>query len=133
MRDPGPDAVGGACFMSTSLREYRDLLATYLRPEWRKVVLLAALLLSSIGLQLANPQVLRGFIDSALAGASIATLGRLAALFIVIGLASQIVTVALTYVGQDVGWTTTNRLREDLARHCLGLDLRFYHQRTPGE
>ena len=119
--------------MRIPLREYWDLLVAYLRPEWPRVALLTALLLSSIGLQLVNPQILRRFIDSALAGAPMSSLIRSALLFIGIGLANQVLTVGVTYVGQDVGWTTTNRLREDLARHCLGLDLRFYHERTPGE
>src|SRR6185437_15947362 len=119
--------------MRIPLREYWDLLVAYLRPEWLKVTLLAALLMSSIGLQLLNPQILRRFIDSALAGSAIGALVQLALLFIGIGLANQVLTVGVTYVGQDVGWTTTNRLREDLARHCLGLDPHFYHERTPGE
>ncbi|MGH7863045.1 MAG: ABC transporter transmembrane domain-containing protein, partial [Candidatus Dormibacteraceae bacterium] len=119
--------------MRVPLPEYGGLLAYYLRPEWPKVTLLTVLLLASIGLQLLNPQILRSFIDTALAGASIGSLVRLALLFIGIGVAGQVLTVGVTYVGQDVGWTTTNRLREDLARHCLGLDPRFYHERTPGE
>jgi ABC-type multidrug transport system fused ATPase/permease subunit len=32
-----------------------------------------------------------------------------------------------------VGWQTTNRLRADLARHCLKLDLSFHNEHTPGE
>lgn len=119
--------------MRIPLRQYWDLLVDYLRPEWRKVTLLALLLLSSIGLQLLNPQIMRGFIDSALAGAPVQTLATYAVLFIALGLVNQLLSVGATYVGQDVGWTATNRLREDLARHCLDLDLGFYHERTPGE
>ncbi len=36
-------------------------------------------------------------------------------------------------MAEDVGWTATNRLREDLARHCLDLDLAFHNAHTPGE
>lgn len=119
--------------MRIPLRQYGDVLADYLRPEWPKVVLLAFLLLSSIGLQLLNPQVLRGFIDATLAKAAPETLTGYAVSFIAIALLNQGLTVAATYVGQDVGWRATNRLREDLATHCLGLDLPFFHERTPGE
>jgi ATP-binding cassette, subfamily B, bacterial len=35
--------------------------------------------------------------------------------------------------GAAVGWTATNALRSDLARHCLGLDLGFHKSRTAGE
>jgi ATP-binding cassette, subfamily B, bacterial len=115
------------------LRQYWDLLVDYLRPEWRKTTLLAVLLFSGIGLQLLNPQIMRSFIDAALARAELGTLATYALLFIAVGLVNQVLTVATTYVGQDVGWRATNRLREDLARHCLNLDLGFYHERTPGE
>ena len=45
------------------LRRYAKLLGHYLRPQWRRVALMAALLLTSIGLQLVVPQILRFFID----------------------------------------------------------------------
>ena len=38
-----------------------------------------------------------------------------------------------TYFSEDVGWSSTNALRVDLARHCLQLDMEFHHERTPGE
>ncbi len=43
---------------------YLRLLARYLRPQWRCTLLMVVLLLSSIGLQLLNPQILRYFIDT---------------------------------------------------------------------
>jgi ATP-binding cassette, subfamily B, bacterial len=123
--------------MNVSLIQYRDLLATYLKPQRLKVVMLAVLLLSSIGLQLLNPQILRSFIDTATgAGSGAASLQRLlllAGLFIVVALVSQAVSVTATYVSEQVGWTATNLLRSDLARHCLRLDMRFHQTRTPGE
>jgi len=119
--------------MRIPLRQYWDLLVDYLRPEWPKVTLLGVLLLTSIGLQLVDPLIMRYFIDAALGGAAVATLVQAALLFIGLGVVGQVLGVGVTYVGQDVGWRTTNRLREDLARHCLGLDPRFYHERTPGE
>src|SRR5436190_13402459 len=44
-------------------RRYVELFARYVGAEWRRAVLLAALLLATIGLQIANPQLLRRFID----------------------------------------------------------------------
>ncbi|MBV7332032.1 ABC transporter ATP-binding protein/permease [Chloroflexi bacterium TSY] len=41
--------------------------------------------------------------------------------------------VVAVYVSEDVGWQATNRLREDLTRHCLKLDMGFHHQHKPGE
>jgi ATP-binding cassette, subfamily B, bacterial len=47
--------------MLPSLTRHGDLLVAYLSPQRPRVLLLAALLLSSIGLELANPQVVRFF------------------------------------------------------------------------
>ncbi|HEY0735083.1 MAG TPA: ABC transporter ATP-binding protein, partial [Herpetosiphonaceae bacterium] len=123
--------------MNISLIHYRDLLTTYLKPQRLKVALLTVLLLGSIGLQLLNPQILRSFIDTATsAGSGTGSLQRLlllAGLFIGVALISQAVSVAATYLSEKVGWTATNLLRRDLARHCLHLDMSFHHARTPGE
>jgi ABC-type multidrug transport system fused ATPase/permease subunit len=123
--------------MNISLSHYRNLLATYLSPQRKKVAALTVLLLSSIGLQLVNPQILRRFIDVATSAnggtSSLQQLFGLAGVFILVALASQVVTVAATYLSEQVGWTATNLLRSDLVRHCLQLDMQFHHARTPGE
>jgi ABC-type multidrug transport system fused ATPase/permease subunit len=54
--------------MKLPVRRYFALLVTYLKPLWRRTLLLALLLLAGIGLQLLNPQILAYFIDTALAG-----------------------------------------------------------------
>lgn len=112
---------------------YRQLLLTYLKPQGTRVVVLAALLLSSAGLQLANPQIARYFIDTARAGGALHTLTLAAALFLGLALLTQAVGVAETYAAENLGWTATNALRADLTQHCLELDLSFHHVRTPGE
>jgi ABC-type multidrug transport system fused ATPase/permease subunit len=116
-----------------SFGRYAALLRTYARPHWRKVLLLATLLLSSIALQLVSPQVLRTFIDAATTGAGEETLTGAALLFLGVALLQQAIAVTATYVGQDVAWSATNALRADLALHCMRLDLSFHNQRTPGE
>ena len=115
------------------LKHYRALLGAYLKPRQGKVVLLAVLLFSSIGLQLANPQVIRYFIDTTQSGGAGGTLVLAAALFIGIALAQRAVALAAVYVGENVGWHATNALRADLTRHCLRLDMGFHKRRTPGE
>ncbi|HNS51982.1 MAG TPA: ABC transporter ATP-binding protein [Anaerolineae bacterium] len=119
--------------MRIPLREYRALLARYLAPQAGQVVLLAVLLLGSIALQLAGPQILRLFLDSAQAGGAMHDLIRLALLFLGLALVQQISSVAGAYVGERVGWAATNALRADLAAHCLRLDLSFHNAHTPGE
>jgi ATP-binding cassette subfamily B protein/ATP-binding cassette subfamily C protein len=115
------------------LRRYWTLLEKYLRPQWRRVLLLGALLLTSIGLRVLNPQIIRRFIDSALAGDALQQLSLAALTYLAFALIIQCLGVASTYVGENVGWTATNNLRADLALHCLRLDMSFHNERTPGE
>jgi ATP-binding cassette subfamily B protein len=119
--------------MTTSLQQYKDLLSRYLRPQWVRVALLAIVLLGTTGLQLANPQIVRFFIDSAMAGGALESLVGAALIFLSIALLTQLLQVAATYLGENVGWTATNNLRVDLTLHCLRLDLAFHKTRTPGE
>lgn len=111
----------------------RVLLATYLRPEWPRAVLLGLLLFTGIGLQLANPQIVRTFIDQAQAGEPFERLVWIALLFIGVALLTQAMTIAETYVAENLGWRTTNALRADLARHVLALDASFHAEHGVGE
>jgi len=97
------------------------------------VALLAVLLFSSIGLQLANPQVVRFFIDTTQEGGSERALVYASILFVVIALTQSLAALGALYVGQNVGRAATNALRSDLTRHCLRLDMPFHKRRTPGE
>ena len=54
--------------MRVSVNQYWRLLAEYVRPQGRRVALLAGLMLAGIGLQLVAPLILRRFIDRAQAG-----------------------------------------------------------------
>ncbi len=121
--------------MPIRLGDYRRLLGVYLRPQWPAVLLLAVLLVMSIGLQLVNPQIVRSFIDTAQGGARGAQSALLTAavLFIAVALVQRAVAFAVVYLGENVGWRATNELRADLTRHCLRLDLSFYQTHTPGD
>ncbi|HUS16200.1 MAG TPA: ABC transporter ATP-binding protein, partial [Chloroflexia bacterium] len=119
--------------MKIPVRQYWALLAGYLRPQRVRVVGLMLLLILSIGMELLNPQIVRYFIDTALAGGALESLLAAAALFIGVALLHQVLSVISTYLGENVAWTATNALRLDLAAHCLHLDLTFHKARTPGE
>jgi ATP-binding cassette subfamily B protein len=119
--------------MPTDLSSYRRLLAHYLRPLWLPAAGLALALLASISLELLNPYLLSQFIDTALAGAEVAALLRLALLFLVVAVALQGTRVVESYLAAHVGLSATNQLRSDLALHVLNLDMPFHNARTPGE
>jgi ATP-binding cassette subfamily B protein len=119
--------------MNIPLRQYWDLLARHIKPQKGRFLLLTVLLLSSIGLQIVNPQIVRRFIDAVSAGAAIDMLVLMGLTFIGIALLQQVIGVSTTYIGENVAWTATNALRAELARHCLGLDMHFHNETSPGE
>jgi ATP-binding cassette subfamily B protein len=119
--------------MNLPLKAYWDLLSRHIHPQKGRFILLAFLLLGSIGLRILNPQIMRGFIDAALAGEAIKKLSLLALIFIGIALVEQVVAIGVTYLGESVAWTATNALRAELAWHALNLDMGFHHDHPPGE
>ncbi len=86
-----------------------------------------------IGLGLLGPQVIRFFIDTAQADGPLRSLVWAGVLFLGIGITRQAIQIVSSYLGQDVGWRATNKMRNDLAFHCLHLDMGFHHDHTPGE
>ncbi|MBW4609129.1 MAG: ABC transporter ATP-binding protein/permease [Hassallia sp. WJT32-NPBG1] len=119
--------------MKIGLKQFWNLLIDYLKPQKGSVTKFAIALLASIGLQLLNPQILRNFIDTAVAGGSVQNLFSAAFLFIGVALVMQLMSIMATYYGENVAWTATNALRADLVEHCLKLDLSFHKVSTPGE
>ena len=85
--------------MNLPLKAYWELLSRYVRPQKGRFILLVFLLLGSIGLRVVNPQIMRVFIDSALASASMQILLKAALAFIGIALSQQVVSVGVTYLG----------------------------------
>lgn len=119
--------------MNIPLREYWRLLHRYLLPQRDAALLMAVLLLLNTGASLAGPQIVRTFIDAALAGAQQSVLIRAAIGFFFLKLASQALDVLANYRIQHVAWTATNALRIDLAAHLVRLDLGFHKSHSPGE
>lgn len=109
-----------------------SMLRTYLFPQKSALVGLTLLLFVSIGLQLVNPQIIRYFIDTAKSDKPLELLLYAALIFIGFSLAGQIISVIATYVSENLAWRTTNRLRGDLAEHCLRLDMTFHKSNTSG-
>lgn len=108
-------------------------LLRYLSPVKGRLMTLLIMLLGSTGLQLLQPQIIKRFIDTAAGGGILTSLIQLAGLFLIVAVVNQLITVAVSYLGNDVSWRATNRLRGDLLKHCLRLDMRFHNKKTPGE
>jgi len=112
------------------------VLAVYLRPEGRRLAALALFLVAGTAVQLASPQIIRAFIDTAAQGgpdASLERLWMLAGLFIAVTLLAQVLQIGSTYFSEQLGWSATNRMRQDLAEHALRLDMAFHTAKSPGE
>src|SRR5687767_10571282 len=116
-----------------SVGQYLSMLTRYLLPQRVDATVLGILLFVGIVLPLASPQIVRLFIDRAVAGAPLPTLVRLAVLYVVVAVALQITSVLRAWFGERVGWTATNELRAELTAHALSLDLPFHNRTTPGE
>ncbi|MFQ5422266.1 MAG: ABC transporter transmembrane domain-containing protein, partial [Anaerolineae bacterium] len=116
-----------------SKTSYWQLLVTYMQPQKKAVALLSLLIISSISLQLINPQLVRRFLDAVETGRNLQELLVTAGLFMGIAILAQAIKVAATYIGENIAWTATNHLRADLALHCLKLVMSFHKTHKPGE
>lgn len=119
--------------MNLPFKAYWDLLSQHIRPQKGRFILLTLLLFSNIVLRVLAPQIMRNFIDSALAGQAMQALLSTAIAFIVVTVLQQVMAVGVTYLGENVAWTATNALRAELGWHALNLDMKFHNDHTPGE
>ena len=115
------------------MRDYVALLARYLRPHRHRVALLAVFIFGYIGVRLVGPQIVRFFIDTAREGGDLDRLLWAAGAYMGFAMGRQVFFLGGSYLGQDLGWRATNRMRHELAEHCLRLDLGFHGEHTPGE
>jgi ATP-binding cassette, subfamily B, bacterial len=101
----------------SSFRHSMTLLATYLRPQWKRTLAMVILLLASIGLQLINPQILRYFIDMTVEQKISPVLIWSALLFLAASILNQVASVSASYLCDKVAWTATNLLRTSIGAY----------------
>ena len=73
------------------------------------------------------------FLDTAQAGGAVQKLALAAGLYIGFAVFQQATNLLASYSSKQVSWSATNRLRANLAQHCLRLDMPFHKEHTPGE
>jgi ABC-type multidrug transport system fused ATPase/permease subunit len=112
---------------------HRRLLASYLRDERSRAIGLAVLLLASQLVPLAEPLLLKGFVDQATAGETLTILVGIALAYIGVALAAQVLAVVVSRAGTILAWRVTDRMRSDVAGHVLSLDHAWLSRRSPGE
>lgn len=94
---------------------------------------LCAAILAATGLPLAAPQLTREFVDGAIAGEGTRALVLIALGYLGLAVSGQLARMLTAWLASRLAWDGTNRLREHLAEHGLGLDMAYHGQRTPGE
>ncbi|MCX6015088.1 MAG: ABC transporter ATP-binding protein, partial [Chloroflexales bacterium] len=119
--------------MNKEFKRYRELLQRYFWPQRMQVGLLIGLILLDNALQLFGPNLLSRFVDLAVHTTTTSTqLQTIAGVYLITMIFRQGASMAATYVGETAGWRAANRLRADLARHTIALDMSYHKQQTPG-
>ena len=118
--------------MKPSFALYGRFLTRYLAHCRGQAALLGSMLLAHTAASVYAPQLLRGFIDGAVAGRAAEQLAAVAALFLAVAAGRQVSRGLTAYFSESLAWSATNRLRSDLLRHALGLDLSFANRHAPG-
>ncbi len=119
--------------MNKEFKRYRELLQRYFWPQRMQVSLLIGLILLDNALQLFGPNLLSRFVDLAVDTTTTSTqLQTIAGVYLITMIFRQGASMAATYVGETAGWRAANRLRADLARHTIALDMSYHKQQTPG-
>ncbi len=114
-------------------RSHWGALFGLLTPHRGRVTAMVAVLTVAGLLPLAGPLIIAAFIDDAADEADSGRLLTLAGLYVGVGLARQLMSVAVAWTATDLAWRVTNELRSTLTRHVLKLDLAFHRATSPGE
>ena len=109
------------------------LLTAYLRPERRPIAALTGILLVAMLLPVAGPVLVGRFVDGALHAKPTHELVVLAVAFLVTALAGDGLQLLVTWLSVRLAWRVGNRLRLDLCRHALGLDLDWHGEHSAGQ
>lgn len=105
----------------------------FLLPGRGPAVLLALTITAATALPLAAPQFTRRLVDGANAGEDTRRLTLVALAYLALAVTGQGARTVTAWLAGKAAWDGTNRLREHLAEHTLGLDLAFHGEHTPGE
>jgi ATP-binding cassette, subfamily B, bacterial len=109
------------------------LLAAHLRPERARLAVLGLVLLVAMLAPVAGPVLLGHAVDAALDGQPSEQLVWLAVAFLAVTVGGDALQVLVVWQSVHLAWRVGNRLRLDLARHALGLDLEWHSRHSAGQ
>ncbi|GAA4564002.1 ABC transporter ATP-binding protein [Planotetraspora kaengkrachanensis] len=111
----------------------RSSVLRHLRPGPRAAAVLVVSVAATTVLPLLAPPLTAHFVDDAIGGASTRHLVLIAAGYLTLAVAGQVARMLTAWLATGLAWDGTNRLRETLAGHALGLDMAYHGRHTPGE
>ena len=127
---PGSARPGIVCI---SLKEICQFLSKYVTQDGVRLLSLGVLLVAGTILQTTVPLSIRFFVDTAIAQEELLDLYFAAGVFLGGSLLSHVFPSVSRYVGEDLSWRATNRLRSEVTEHVLKADLEFHTTHNPGE
>lgn len=108
------------------------VLVPHLRPHLPAGALTGVIVVGVVALDLVVPILLARFVDLALAGTPVDALLRIAGLYLVASVATQVLAAFATYLGTRVGWSVANDLRMRAVDHVVSLDMDHHNETNPG-
>lgn len=119
--------------MKIPIKDYFQLLGKYMMKQKLRTISLFLIIIVNLFMQLYNPRILGYFIDGIKGNYPEKSIIIAVTVFIIFGVSTQLLSILATYVGEKLGWTSTNELRMDLIEHCIGLDMGFHKNHQSGE
>lgn len=108
-------------------------LGSLVMPHRSRLAAMIGVLSVAGALPLVGPVLIAAFIDETQGGASQRRLLTIAGIYVAVGVARQVLSIAVAWTATDLAWRVTNELRATLTRHVLNLDLAFHRSTSPGE
>jgi len=114
--------------LSTTLR-----ILSYLKPYWRRVVLIYVCLFSALALQLTIPTILARAIDDGIIGRDVAFLTRAALLIVGLTVVQGLFTYVRSYFVESTAHRVAFDLRNELYVHLQRLSFSFHDKAQTGQ
>ena len=119
--------------MVSKSKGYINLIKKYLLPLWPRLIVLFIFMIFGIGLNLILPQILRYYIDNVNNNMGSNIMYIISGAYLLTVALRLIVSTLNVYVSENLGWIASNKLRIDLTRHCIDLDMDFHKSHNAGE
>lgn len=115
------------------IKKYRELISKYTKKLSYDIALLALVMAFQSIVTLVIPKVLSKYVDELTLRKTTNTIIVLIIIFITLNLFQKMLSLFSIHISQKIGWKSTNRLRSELLKHCINLDIEFFKDHNAGE